>query len=314
MLAATGLSKRYGAFPALTDVSVHIGKGEIVGLLGRNGAGKSTLMNLLTGYIGPTEGDVTLDGVSLLSDPGYVKARIGYLPEVPPLYGDMTVGESLAFAADIKRIPRSRRRAEIDAALERVEAGDHRRRLVRHLSKGYRQRVGLAQALLGSPEALILDEPSAGLDPTQIAQMREVIRAYAQGHAVIVSSHILGEVRDLCDTLVVLDHGRVVKRDRLERLLADGSGALALRYPFRAGMAEAVAALPGVKRVRELPQKEAGCTELRVEPAEGADVRAALFGLFAGQNAPLLMLKPVETPLESVFFDLTASTESEARA
>jgi ABC-2 type transport system ATP-binding protein len=227
----------------LTDVSLSVDRGGVVGLLGRNGAGKSTLMNLLTGYIGPTEGGVTLDGVSLLADPARVKSRIGYLPEVPPLYGDMTVEEQLRFAAAVKRIPPARRSGEIAGALARVEPADHRKRLVRHLSKGYRQRVGLAQALPGEPDVLILDEPSAGLDPTQIAQMRSVIRDYSAAHAVIVSSHILGEIGDLCEDLIVPDQGRVIKQDKLEKLLSDGSGALMLRYPESGGIAEALAAL-----------------------------------------------------------------------
>jgi len=314
MLTATSLSKRYGAFCALDGVSVRVDTGEIVGLLGRNGAGKSTLMNLLTGYIGPTEGEVRLDGVDIAENPAWVKARIGYLPEVPPLYADMTVREALSFAAEIKRIPAPRRSGEIDAALERVEAADHRKRLVRHLSKGYRQRVGLAQALLGSPDVLILDEPSAGLDPTQIAQMREVIRTYARGHAVMVSSHILGEVEDLCNFLIVLDQGRVVKQDRLERLTADGSGALLLRYPESDGMAGAVAALPQVKAVSPMPPKEPGCEDLCVEPAAGQDARAAVFALFSARGVPLLMMKPVETALEDVFRELTTRTESGAQA
>lgn len=314
MLEAKGLSKRYGGYYALRDVSLTAEKGEIIGLLGRNGAGKSTLMNIITGYLSPTSGTVTLDGTDIAEEPAAVKARIGYLPEVPPLYADMTVEEALQFAAAIKRIPRARRAAEINEALRRADVTDHRSRLVKHLSKGYRQRVGLAQATLGSPEALILDEPSAGLDPTQIAQMRDVIREYASGHTVIVSSHILGEISDLCNRIMVLDAGRVVACDTLESLLTGGDGALSLRYLSGIPAAEALAALVCVADVSASPAPESGCEDAIVTPASGADIRAEVFGLFSRNGWTLLQMKPRETALEDVFRSLTDRAGEEARA
>ncbi len=304
MLRADGLTKRYGAFSALSDISFTVGKGEIIGLLGRNGAGKSTLMNLLTGYLCPTSGTVKLDDVDIQHDPQWVKRRIGYLPEIPPLYGDMTVDESLRFAAEIKRVPRARRRPEIDRVLEAARVTDHRARLVKHLSKGYRQRVGLAQAMLGHPAVLVLDEPSAGLDPTQIAQMRQTIAEYAHEGAVIVSSHILGEVADLCNRVLVIDHGRAVRQDTMARFLSGRDGALDVRFRESADTRAALAALAGVDRVERLPGREPGCTEARVYPLEGGDLREAVFRLFCERGEALLTLKPHEAALEDVFLSL----------
>ena len=304
MLTADRLTKRYGSYLALQNVSFTADKGEIIGLLGRNGAGKSTLMNLLTGYLGPTSGTVMLDGVELREQPQWVKRRIGYLPEIPPLYGDMTVGESLTFAAEIKRIPKKQRKSEIAAVLEAADVADHRARLVKHLSKGYRQRVGLAQAMLGQPEVLVLDEPSAGLDPTQIAQMRTMIAGYAREHAVLVSSHILGEVADLCNRVLVIDHGREVTQDSMEHLLS-GGGALDVRYPASEGTLAALSALPGVARAELLPQRESGCEDVRLYPAQGQELREQVFRLFCQRGETLLMLKPHESALEDVFLALT---------
>lgn len=312
MLQAQALTKRYGDYYALRGVSLTAEKGEIIGLLGRNGAGKSTLMNIITGYLSPTEGCVSLNGADIASEPAYVKARIGYLPEVPPLYADMTVDESLAFAAAIKRVPRARRKAEIDLALERADVTDHRARLVKHLSKGYRQRVGLAQATLGSPPVLILDEPSAGLDPTQIAQMRDVIREYAREHAVIVSSHILGEVSDLCSRIMVLDEGQVIACDTLSNLLTGGDGALVLRYPVGTPAIGALRALEDVDSAKALPTAEEGCEDALVVPKSDADIRAEVYGLFSRSGWTLYMLKPRETALEDVFRGLTDGAPREA--
>lgn len=312
MLKADRLTKRYGAFPALTDITFTADRGEIIGLLGRNGAGKSTLMNLLTGYLCPTSGTVTLDGVSLRDDPRWVKRRIGYLPEIPPLYGDMTVDETLRFAAEIKGVAKRERKAEIDRALAAADVTDHRRRLVKHLSKGYRQRVGLAQAMLGQPDVLVLDEPSAGLDPTQIAQMRGMIADYAQAHAVLVSSHILGEVADLCNRVLVIDHGREVRQDKMETLLTAGDGALDIRFREREGTPQALEALAGVKHVELLPQRESGCTEMRIYPQTGCDLRESLFAFFCERGQPLLTLKPHEAALEDVFLSLMDKGGSQA--
>lgn len=310
MLVASSISKRYGSFSALRDVSLSLEKGQVMGLLGKNGAGKSTLMNVLTGYIGPTEGSVTLDGVSLMDDPEVFKRRIGYLPEIPPLYQDMTVFEQLRFAASIKGIRHAGQKAAIETALSKADVLDHGKRLIRHLSKGYKQRVGLAQAMLGEPEVLILDEPSAGLDPAQIAQMRDTVRQYASQHAALVSSHILSEVSDLCDTIVVLDRGSVRASDTLTHLLAGQANRQWLRYKGDAALLASIGEIAGVDRVEQQTSAETGCVDALVVLSPDTDARGEIAQILADKGAPLLMLRPWQAALEDVFLTLTGSGAS----
>jgi ABC-2 type transport system ATP-binding protein len=309
MLRVEGLSKRYGGAYALRDATFTLEKGEIVGLLGLNGAGKSTAMNIITGYISPTSGKVSLNGHNLLSDPRYVKRRIGYLPEIPPLYPDMTVGEYLFFTARIKQVPPGQIKAQANAAMERMRLTDHGGKLVRHLSKGYRQRLGVAQALLGDPEVLILDEPGIGLDPLQLAQMREEIRQIGKEQAVLISSHILHEISDICSRVIVLKEGRIAAQDSLGALLRGGTPRLLLRTPERDGLEALIIAIPGVTRLERLPAIEEGCAELRVEHEKGADPRRGLFELFSTFRHPILMLCPADNALEDVFFRLSENSK-----
>lgn len=210
MIEVRGLVKRYGSRLAVDHLSFTVPDGQIFGFLGPNGAGKSTTMNLMTGYLGPTEGEVLIDGHSITQEPEKAKAAMGYLPEQPPLYPDMTVEEYLLFAARLKKVPRDQREDQLDRVTEMTGTDGVRERLIRNLSKGYRQRVGLAQALLGFPKVLILDEPTVGLDPKQILEMRQLIRQRAREHTVILSSHILSEVQEVCDHLLIIHHGRKV--------------------------------------------------------------------------------------------------------
>ena len=231
MIEVSNLVKKYGDHTAVDHLSFQIEKGKIYGFLGPNGAGKSTTMNMITGYIASTEGKVMIDGHDILEEPEAAKKCIGYLPEMPPLYFDMTVLEYMKFAADLKKIPRNQKDKQIKEVMDMVKITDMKDRLIKNLSKGYRQRVGLAQAILGYPEVIILDEPTVGLDPKQIIEIRDLIKGLKQKHTVILSSHILSEVRAVCDYVLIISHGKLVASDtpdNLERLAA-GSNSLLMK-------------------------------------------------------------------------------------
>lgn len=307
MLIADSISKRYGNVEALSNVSLRLEKGVATGLLGKNGAGKSTLMNILTGYIGASDGSVTLGGVSLSDSPEEYKRHIGYLPETPPLYPDMTVREQLTFAASIKGLGRRNRSEAIDRALIRADALTHSGRLIRHLSKGYRQRVGLAQALLGEPDVLILDEPSAGLDPAQIAQLRQAVGDYAKEHAVLVSSHILSEISDICESIVVLNAGRVIASGSTDKLIMLGGARQWLRYRGDEALLEAIKGIDGVRSVEVKGIGEDGCVDVIITEEDGADTRGSVARIVSEGGAELLMLRPAREALEDAFLTLTGS-------
>ena len=230
MIEVNNLVKRYGDHTAVDHLSFKIEKGKIYGFLGPNGAGKSTTMNMITGYIASTEGTVTIDGHDILDEPEQAKKCIGYLPEMPPLYFDMTVGEYMNFVADLKKIPKDQKKSMVEEVMEMVKITDMKNRLIKNLSKGYRQRVGLAQAILGYPEVIILDEPTVGLDPKQIIEIRDLIKSLKKKHTVILSSHILSEVSAVCDYVLIISHGKLVASDTPENLgkLAEGSNTLNL--------------------------------------------------------------------------------------
>lgn len=223
MIKVNHLVKNYGDHQAVKDISMHVKPGQIVGLLGPNGAGKSTTMNILTGYISATDGEVVVGGYDILDEPLKAKAQIGYLPEIPPLYVDMTVAEYLKFAAKLKKVKKEELKEEVERVMEAVRISDVSGRLIKNLSKGYKQRVGLAQALVGNPPILILDEPTAGLDPTQIIEIRELIRELGKEHTVILSSHILSEISAVCDYIIIIDNGTVVAEDTKENLTKENS-------------------------------------------------------------------------------------------
>ena len=218
VIEVSGLTKRYGKNTAVDHLSFRVKKGQIYGFLGPNGAGKTTTMNMLTGYLAPTEGQIRIDGHDISEEPVEARRRIGYLPEIPPLYLDMTPLEYLRFAAELKGVAKEKRESEVERVMEKTQIQDMQERLIRHLSKGYRQRVGLAQALLGDPEVLILDEPMAGLDPKQIIEIRELIRSLGKKHTVILSSHILSEITSICDHVMIISHGKLAASDTPENL------------------------------------------------------------------------------------------------
>lgn len=239
MISVEHLTKCYGGFKAVDDLSFEIDEGHVYGFLGPNGAGKSTTMNIMTGYLGATEGQVIIDGHDILEEPEAAKKRIGYLPEIPPLYMDMTVDEYLEFAACIKKLPKPGRMDAIQEVMDLVKITDVRKRLIRNLSKGYRQRVGMAQAVLGKPSVIILDEPTVGLDPKQIIEIRDMIKGLGKQHTVILSSHILSEVSAVCDHIMIIAHGKLIASDTPENLEQRLKGAAGLDLTVK-GSAEEI--------------------------------------------------------------------------
>ena len=312
MIEINGIYKNFGAKQALRDVSFNVAEGEIMGFLGPNGAGKTTTMNILTGYLSATAGTARIDGVDVLEKPLVAKSKIGFLPEQPPLYMDMTVREYMEFAAELKKIPKAKRAESIDDVEKLVKIKDVEKRLIKNLSKGYRQRVGLAQAVLGFPEIIILDEPSVGLDPKQIIEIRELIRKLAKKHTVILSSHILAEVREVCDYIMIISKGKLVASDtpeNLERYLGE-SGLIEIETRTEASkVKEVLKNVPGIEKV-SLKTDASGITSGQIREKRGQDIREELFTTFAEKKMPLLKLNPVQVSLEDVFMELTQSDKA----
>jgi len=309
MIEVENLTKKYGRHTAVDGISFKVMKGEILGFLGPNGAGKTTTMRILTCYLPPTEGRASVAGYDVFEQPLEVKKRVGYAPEAPPLYPDLDVLEFLDFCARIKGVPAAARAQRIDDAVQKTSLGDVRRQLIGRLSKGYRQRLGLAQAILSNPEVLILDEPTAGLDPKQIIETRELIRGLGGEHTIILSTHILPEVSMVCGRVVIINRGRVVAEDTPENLTHRLRGAASLRLEVRgepAAVLEAVRAVRGVAAVR--PRGDAGgVAALEVDPEPGADVRPELARAVVGRGFDLLALQQVGMSLEDIFLHLTTT-------
>jgi len=312
LIEVKNLVKKYGNHLAVDHLNFTIEEGHIYGFLGPNGAGKSTTMNIMTGYLGATEGEVLINGHDILKEPEEAKKQIGYLPELPPLYMDMTIREYMEFAAELKKIPKAKRAESIDDVEKLVKIKDVEKRLIKNLSKGYRQRVGLAQAVLGFPEIIILDEPSVGLDPKQIIEIRELIRKLAKKHTVILSSHILAEVREVCDYIMIISKGKLVASDtpeNLERYLGE-SGLIEIETRTEASkVKEVLKNVPGIEKV-SLKIDASGITSGQIREKRGQDIREELFTTFAEKKMPLLKLNPVQVSLEDVFMELTQSDKA----
>jgi len=301
------LTKRYGPITAVDDVSFKAERGEILGFLGPNGAGKTTTMRVLTGYMPATDGKAIVAGYDVLEQPVEAKRRTGYLPETPPLYPDMTVSDYLTFCARIKGIPRSERATRLHSVMERTQIADVAARHCGKLSKGYRQRVGLAQALLHNPEVLILDEPTAGLDPKQIIETRRLIKGLGGDHTIILSTHILPEVSQTCNRIVIINKGRVVAVDTPDNLTARlrGSETMYLQIDSMGGDAEAALSLvPGVTRVAVSDRRD-GIAGYEVESEHGRDVRRQLAAAVVSHGWGLLELRPMRMSLEEIFLQVT---------
>ncbi len=310
MIEVKHLVKQYGAHKAVDDISFTANEGEILGFLGPNGAGKSTTMNIITGYLSATDGQVTVGGFDVLEDPDNAKRCIGYLPELPPLYMDMTVKEYLSFMYDLKKckLPKAKHLAEI---CNLVKIDHVYGRLIKNLSKGYRQRVGFAQALIGDPKVLILDEPTVGLDPTQIMEMRTLIKRLGKHHTVILSSHILSEIESVCDRIVIISNGRIVADDTAaalsEQYSADHRLFVTVDGPFREVTA-LLETLPGVEAVETVADRGEHVREYALSVTRGEDVRYALFERLADRQWPLLGCTTKAMSLEEIFMMLTQST------
>lgn len=311
MVEVKNLVKRYGDKLAVDHVSFTVNKGEILGFLGPNGAGKSTTMNIITGYLSSTSGTVTIDGCEILEDPKGAKSKIGYLPEIPPLYQDMTVKRYLEFVYDLKKVtlPKKEHLAEVCKV---TKITDVYNRVIKNLSKGYRQRVGLAQALIGNPPVIILDEPTVGLDPKQIIEMRNLIRGLGKKHTVILSSHVLSEIQAVCDRIVVINHGKLVADENTTDITTNLTGAKRIQLHIDGDEKTVLPALrnvDGVSRVRQVMQTVDGFNEYIIESLPNSDVRKAIFYAMASINCPIVMMRNAEMSLEDAFLKITSGVD-----
>ena len=313
MIEVKNLTKRYGDHLAVDNSTFTVNDGEIVGFLGPNGAGKTTTMNMITGYLSSTEGEILIDGIDILDDPVHAKMKIGYLPEVPPLYPDMTVAEYLQFALALKKVPAKDRKDEAEKLLRQTRIKEVQNRLIVNLSKGYKQRVGLAAAMAGNPDVLILDEPTAGLDPKQITEFRDLIRTLSQDHTIIISSHIMQEIQAVCDKVIIINHGRIIAVDTPEALSQRvmRNNKLELRIKgARPQIVEGLRQIPGIVDVDVTRIREEGSIDLTVETEEEADVREAVFEFCRENNFPILLMNISEMTLEDIFLQITGEREA----
>ncbi|MDT8719117.1 ABC transporter ATP-binding protein [Clostridium sp. 19966] len=314
MIEIENVTKKFGNHVALDNLNFKVEKGEILGFLGPNGAGKSTTMNIITGYISPTEGTVRVDGIDVLEEPEAVKKKIGYLPEIPPLYLDFTVNEYLRFVSRLKLVKKD----AIEPSLQRIRSLvriEHvRDRLIKNLSKGYKQRVGLAQALIGDPEVLILDEPTVGLDPKEIIEIRNLIKSIGKEKTVILSSHILPEVSAVCDKILIINKGKIVVTGTAQELSRKMSYSNKLQLRVKSSRGEAVEtakSIADVKYVEEHGVYEQGTVDIVVEANDGTDVREKLFNKFSEKGFPILMMKNIDLSLEEIFLQVTTGDKGE---
>ena len=313
MIEVRNLVKKYGNHLAVDHLNFTVEKGKIYGFLGPNGAGKSTTMNMLTGYIASTEGDILIDGHNILDEPEEAKRKIGYLPELPPLYQDMTVLEYLRFAAELKSLPKEKRENYIKEVMSTTKVDNVKHRLIKNLSKGYKQRVGLAQALLGYPEVIILDEPTVGLDPKQIIEIRDLIKSLGEKHTVILSSHILSEVSAVCDYVLIIDRGKLVASDSPENLSRVMSGANSLEITVKGTEEEIRKALDMVENLQEVIYHQSlvpGACDFTIKVQGEQDMRENIFFALAEVKCPLLKMQSTNMTLEEVFLKLTDDRKS----
>ena len=311
MIKVSGLTKYYGSKKAIENISFELEDGKIYGFLGPNGAGKSTTMNIMTGYIGATEGTVNINGFDILEEPEKAKRNIGYLPEIPPLYPDMTVEEYLLFVAELKSVPRKERKDHVREIEEKTGIKEVRGRLIKYLSKGYRQRVGFAQALVSYPDVIILDEPTVGLDPLQLVEMRDLIKSLREKHTVILSSHIMQEVSAVCDTILIINDGKLVANDSTEKLSEASSGTSVLSYKIKADtktVKELLTSFPDIKTGNFSEENGVTCFELETS-LDAEKLQNDIFFAFADKKLPILESKLVSRSLEDIFKDDTNQTD-----
>ncbi len=308
MIEISHLIKQYGDIHAVNDISFTVEDGEVLGFLGPNGAGKSTTMNILTGFIPYTSGEIRVNGHEIMEEPQAVKKMIGYLPEIPPLYMDMTVKEYLLFAAELKKIPKNQRQGQVDMAMNMLKITDHADRLIRNLSKGYKQRVGFAQALLGDPEVLVLDEPTVGLDPNQILEIRKIIKKLGQKHTIILSTHIMQEVSAVCNRVVIINKGKIVAIDTPENLSAKMSGTGALSVTVIGPENQVLACIRGLSGVRSVKVSNDKGDEGKIYEIvtdSNVDVRKSISLALGKAGYPVIEMRSEDKSLEEIFHELT---------
>lgn len=313
MIEIKNLIKKYGKKVAVDNISFDVRDGEILGLLGPNGAGKSTTMNILTGYLSATSGQVIVSGFDILDNPIEAKKKLGYLPEIPPLYMDMTVEEYLNFIYELKDVKEKNKKEHLTEIMETVKITDVKGRIISNLSKGYKQRVGLAQAMVGNPEVLILDEPTVGLDPMQIIEIRSVIKKLGKNHTVILSSHILQEVQAICDRVVIINNGKIAAIDTPDNLAKtiSNENKFSLRISGdERSILDILESISGIKSIKSLGRKERNSIDFIVETEPDIDVRPAIFTAMANNNMPILSMQTVDLSLEDIFIEVTSREEN----
>ncbi len=310
MIEVRNITKRYGRHLALDNVSFSVKKGDIIGFLGPNGAGKSTTMNIITGYLSSDSGEVLINGKSILEQPKEAKKNIGYLPEIPPLYNDMTVRKYLEFMFRLKKV-RLPMKQHLEEICRKVQIEDVNNRIIKHLSKGYRQRIGLAQALLGDPPVLILDEPSVGLDPAQIIEIRHLIRELGESHTVILSSHVLSEIQAVCDKIIIINNGKIAVQGQMDMLTGTGKGTKMLRIVAEGreqGIYASLKNIDGVLNVTKKGEAEKGCFEFLVE--SNKDIRRLIYRTISKTDCNIMLLQPAGHSLEDLFLDIISGKNS----
>lgn len=314
MIEVENLTKKYGSHVAVDNLSFRVERGMIYGFLGPNGAGKSTTMNMMTGYIAATSGTVKINGYDILKNPEQAKKSIGYLPELPPVYPDMTVYEYLRFVAELKKVKKNERQAQIEDVMKQTQIEDVKGRLIKNLSKGYKQRVGLAQAIIGYPEVIILDEPTVGLDPKQIIEIRELIRELAKKHTIILSSHILSEVSAVCDHIMIISKGKLVASDTPEGLMTLLKGGRQMKLSVlgeQSKVEELLRSMESVKDFSMQPPRAEGMVSVNIRTEDTEDIRVELFRRLAAADMPIMELSLSEKSLEDVFLELTGEEDKE---
>lgn len=313
MIKVENLVKKYGNHVAVDNLSFKVEKGQIFGFLGPNGAGKTTTMNIMTGYIAATDGTVEINGFDILTKPEMAKKCIGYLPEIPPLYSDMTVMEYLRFVAELKKVPKEERSGQIQEIMQMTEISDVEKRLIKNLSKGYKQRVGLAQAIIGYPEVIILDEPMVGLDPKQIIEIRTLIKKLSKNHTIILSSHILSEVSTLCDHIMIISHGKLVASDSPQGLQKLMDKSIEIEIVAIGSKEKAEEILGKIEHIQtyacEVSEEEN--VKISVKTEENKDIRKELSIALTGGGMPVLSMNKLEKSLEDIFLQLTDVPEQE---
>ncbi len=308
MLKVENLTKKYGDLVAVDTINFHVSQGEVIGLLGANGAGKSTIMNMITGYIKPTLGDISIFHYNIKTDPISFKRHIGYLPEIPPLYLDMTVREQLEFVCGIKFIPKKNQEEEIDRVCGLVNILDHKNRMIKNLSKGYRQRIGIAQALVNSPDLLILDEPTAGLDPQQILDIKKLIEQLKKNHSIIISSHVLSEISSVCNKIMIIKDGKLLANDTPKNLEDSYQKDNLLQVRVKGSKDKVISSIGKIEGILDYKVEdsvEKDCFDYLIQAEKGIDIREDLFFLLSKINSPIVLMKYKSPTLEDIFIELT---------